>query len=243
MNFSRAELKYAAKERVRTAKPHPMLVTLIYVLIPIVAYGLVAFITLGYSGLSLLFSAYFSGDQEALSAVLASFLHGPAFLSGFLSILLALFSVVLNAGFTWYGMSLARGQETGFGSIFEGFADVGRIIAASILMGIFVFLWSLLFFFPGIIALYRYRMTYRILRDNPHVSALQAISISKTMMRGYKMSLFVLDLSFLGWAILSTLTLGILGLWVSPYQSATEANFYDAIQGGFQPDAPPVWEP
>lgn len=247
MNVSRADLKWAAKQSLQNVRPHPMLVTLVYLLIPAGVYSIITLLTVGFSGLSLLSSTYFTGNAEDLYAVLDSALVAPAFLLSFLSILLSLLSLIYSVGFTFYGMKLARGQAAGFSTLFEGFTDVSRVLLAGILTSIFTFLWSMLFFFPGIVAAYRYRMTFRILKDHPDISALTAISMSKEMMYGHKLDLFILDLSFIGWLILSSITFGIVGLWVYPYQSATEANFYDALQGWFPRNnagfhAPPVGE-
>jgi len=80
--------------------------------------------------------------------------------------------------------------------------------------------------------LYRYRLSYYFLLDHPDMGPLQAITASKRAMKGNKWKLFVLDLSFLGWFILSSITYGILGIWVYPYYYATLANFYDCVVNG-----------
>ena len=84
---------------------------------------------------------------------------------------------------------------------------------------------------------YRYRLAIYYLLDHPDMGVLESISNSKQTMKGKKIDLFVMDLSFLGWLILSVFTLGILGLWVSPYLCASEANFYHwAVNGVFPGD-------
>ena len=81
----------------------------------------------------------------------------------------------------------------------------------------------------------RYRLAPYFLLDDPACTAREAIRRSKRAMKGWKMELFVLDLSFIGWELLGSLTLGILFAWVLPYQNATEANFYDCVTGGMYP--------
>ena len=99
------------------------------------------------------------------------------------------------------------------------------------LRDLFVFLWSLLFIIPGIIKLYEYRMMPYLIAENPNMTYKEAFAKSKQMMMGNKWDAFVLDLSFLGWFILNTLTCGILGLfYVNPYYFATDANLYRAIK-------------
>jgi len=105
--------------------------------------------------------------------------------------------------------------------------------------GLFQFLWSLLFIIPGIIKSYEYRMIPYILSENPDISRQRAFEISKRMMMGNKWNTFVLDLSFLGWQILSGITIGILGIfYVNPYVQSTNAELYaylreDALKNGY----------
>ena len=73
-------------------------------------------------------------------------------------------------------------------------------------------------------------MSYYILLDNENMTALEAIRKSKEMMNGHKMDFFMLNLSFLGWIILGIFTFGILYLWLAPYMSTAQANFYNAIK-------------
>ena len=101
------------------------------------------------------------------------------------------------------------------------------------LRDLFVFLWSLLFIIPGIIKLYEYRMMPYLIAENPSMTHQEAFKKSKEMMMGNKWDAFVLDLSFIGWFILNSLTCGILGLfYVNPYYFATDANLYRAIKMG-----------
>ena len=83
---------------------------------------------------------------------------------------------------------------------------------------------------PGIIALYRYSMIYYIANDNPQMDAFMVLETSKNMMKGYKLQLFFLDLSFIGWAILSILTMGIGFLFLIPYMTAARTEFYESLK-------------
>ncbi len=92
---------------------------------------------------------------------------------------------------------------------------------------LYTILWGLLFIIPGIVKAYEYRMIPYLLADDPTMTQEQAFAISKEMMTGNKWKAFVLDLSFLGWHILSIFTFGILEIfWVSPYEYATDAALY-----------------
>lgn len=96
---------------------------------------------------------------------------------------------------------------------------------------LYTFLWTLLFVIPGIIKSYEYKQVPYILAENPDITKEEAFARSKQMMSGNKWKAFVLDLSFLGWEILNTMTIGILGIfYVKPYEYQTEAAFYEALK-------------
>ena len=97
-------------------------------------------------------------------------------------------------------------------------------------MGIFEFLWTMLFIIPGIIKAFSYAMTPYILVEHPEMSANQAINESMRLMKGHKFDLFYLYLSFIGWGILSVLTLGIGFLWLIPYMETSQAAFYADVK-------------
>ncbi|MDF2505900.1 MULTISPECIES: DUF975 family protein [Clostridium] len=127
-------------------------------------------------------------------------------------------------------LKLVRNENFRFENLFDGFKHFASSFLLMLLMGIFVFLWSLLLIIPGIIAAYRYSMSFYILNDNPEIGAMDALRESKKMMIGYKGKLFLLNLSFIGWAILSVLTAGIGFLWLIPYMNTATANFYQNLK-------------
>lgn len=117
------------------------------------------------------------------------------------------------------------------GELGRGFNPYGRNVGAMFLRDLFLFLWTLLLIIPGIIKRYSYRMVPYILADNPGMRGTDAITLSRRMMAGQKWRAFVLDLSFIGWNILSFLTLGLLGLFfVKPYRFCTNAELYYALK-------------
>ena len=120
----------------------------------------------------------------------------------------------------------------------EAFRNYPRKLGGTLWMGLFVFLWSLLLVIPGIIKSLSYGMTKYILADCPNVKAKDALKLSMRMMNGHKWEYFVLGLSFLGWLLLSVLTLGLLlTFYVNPYMENTFAAYYlevrdDALRRG-----------
>ena len=96
---------------------------------------------------------------------------------------------------------------------------------------IFIFLWTLLLIVPGIVKSYEYRMVPYILAENPDLSREEVFALSKRMMDGDKMNTFILDLSFIGWAILTILTCGLVGIfYYQPYLALTEAALYQTLK-------------
>ena len=111
----------------------------------------------------------------------------------------------------------------------------GRNLLTMLLSGLFIFLWGLLFIIPGIIKSYSYRMVPYILRDEPELSPMEVISRSRDMMNGQKLNAFILDLSFIGWALLTALTCGLAGIfYVGPYKAGTDAALYDAVKADYE---------
>ena len=94
-------------------------------------------------------------------------------------------------------------------------------------MMLFTFLWSLLFVIPGIVKAYSYALTPYILAKYPEVQAKEALKVSMKIMDGKKAELFVLHLSFIGWAMLAGITFGLLGIFfVIPYMAITDTLWY-----------------
>lgn len=96
---------------------------------------------------------------------------------------------------------------------------------------LFLTLWSLTIV-GGIIKRYSYYMVPYIVAENPDISPLRAITLSRRMMYGHKWECFVFELSFLGWDILSVLTLGTVGIfYVNPYKVAAFSEYYTQLRG------------
>ena len=116
------------------------------------------------------------------------------------------------------------------GALFAPFKQYARKVGAVLLVFVYTLLWTLLLVIPGIIKAYSYSMTFYILRENPEMTAGDAITASQKMMDGHKMDLFLLSLSFIGWAILASITFGIGYLWLIPYIYTAYAAFYETLK-------------
>ena len=127
-------------------------------------------------------------------------------------------------------LMVVRGLTPSAKDSFSGFDDFFAAFKVTFLVGLYTFLWSLLFIIPGIVKSYSYSMSLYILSDNKGKGARECIKESKAMTEGHKMELFVLDLSFIGWFLLGSLTCGIAYLYVIPLYNTTRANAYEALK-------------
>lgn len=124
-----------------------------------------------------------------------------------------------------------------------GFGNWLHVVWGMILSTIYIFLWTLLLIIPGIIKSYSYALTPYILVEHPEMSANEAIEESMRLMDGHKFDLFYLQFSFIGWAILSILSLGLGFFWLIPYQMTAQAAFYRDIKNEAMPLQDNVIEP
>lgn len=163
------------------------------------------------------------------------------FIAVFLTVFVIVFVLALSLGVFLFNPLLVGAQRFFVVSHYQK-AELGElgyafsnsymnVVKTMFLKGLFTSLWSLLFLIPGIIKGYEYRMIPYILAENPGIDSKEAFAISKKMMDGNKWNAFVLDLSFLGWSILSAFTCGILAVfYVSPYIHMTNAELYVALK-------------
>jgi len=156
-----------------------------------------------------------------------------SFIPGISFIISLLVSGPLVLGITIFSMALARKEEIETKQIFSGFYNFANALAVYILIVVFVLLWMLLLIIPGFIYAIAYSQSFYILADKPKTDPLAAIKTSREMMNGYKMKYFLLQLSFLGWALLCILTFGIGFLWLTPYIQVSNAIFYDDLKANY----------
>ena len=150
-------------------------------------------------------------------------------------ILKALLLNPLEVGGRKFFMENEMDKKNGIGSFVEPFKNgyYGNTVVGMFMRDLKIFLWSLLLVIPGIIKAYEYRMVPYILAEHPEMSYKEALECSSNMMKGQKMNAFILDLSFIGWEILATMTFGILAIfWVNPYEYATSAELYLELSDG-----------
>ena len=136
----------------------------------------------------------------------------------------------LMLGLIMVCLNVTYGDNVEIGTLFKGFNYMGKAIALFLMVIFFTMLWSLLFVIPGIIKAYSYSMAFYILAENPEMTAREALNESKEITKGHKLDLFVLELSFILWGLLATVTFGIAYVYVLPYMQLTYVNFYHNIK-------------
>ena len=180
MQLDTGAIKAESRSLLRTGSVNPFRMTLFYLLITLV-------LDMINSGVSYMIDS--AGGFTVLSF-------------SFVSILVGLVALVLNAGYYCYCFGILRREEMPYESLFDAFPFAGKVILLSIVEGVFIFLWSMLFVIPCIIAAYRYSFAMLNLCENPELGVMEALNLSKQQTNGYKMQLFLLQLSFIGWSLL-----------------------------------------
>ena len=169
-------------------------------------------------------------DSEVGAFILAS-LPIIIIASLFAAVIYFVLGSFIGVGYAKFNLNLLDKKNAAFETLFEYFSYWKTTTIARLLRALYVFLWSLLFIIPGIVAGFSYAMTDYILAEDPELTADEAISQSKSIMMGNKWRFFCLQFSFIGWDILATLAFGIGHLWLTPYKQAAYAAFYREVSG------------
>ncbi|MCL1854369.1 MAG: DUF975 family protein [Clostridia bacterium] len=183
-------------------------------------------------------------NWEQLWAAVESIPRSNLYLLLGLVLLSLLVTPALQLGCNHYFICRMRGQELGFTGLFSRIHIWGKALWLILLVGVKIFLWSLLFVYPGIIAAIRYSMAPYYLAEDPSISPWEALQKSKNTMRNLKMSYFSLYISFLGWMLLTLFLQTLLGafgiivalvaaqfmdLFVTTYMNGAFSAFFLAV--------------
>ena len=223
MRINRVAIKQNAKSIISTAQPSPILIGLAYL-------GIIFILQF----LSYTVSGEFQVYMKAMEQVMAGNIdYIPPIINISLSARLMMLAIglmilMMDTGFIVYCLNICQFKKAGIGNLFDGCAIFFKVLWLVIIMFILVFFWSLLLIVPGIIAAYRYRMAIYLQIENPKLGAFECIRESSKMMEGHKGELFVLDLSFIGWNLLTLFP--FVTIWVTPYTNITYVNYYIALR-------------
>lgn len=230
--MNRAILKIRAREVIRSSNPSALKVAILFIIISLIFSLLSSYLVgsrLDENDIAQITKHLEEGNAEYAIAYAAQ--YSPSAGAQLINLLIQLVMTIVSVGFTIFILNTIRSTEPCYGNLLDGFGMPVRIIILNVLIGIFVFLWSLLLIVPGIIAAYRYRLATYLLIDHPEYSPMQCIRESKRMMCGHKGELFVLDMSFIGWALLAVIPVigWLVEIWNTPYFATTYALYYQQL--------------
>ncbi len=209
LSISNSELKDKALNDLKGNWTQPVLASLVYMVIAII----------------------FSGDPSAFNSSNVGMQQNFTTWNGICLLVSLFFILPMAYSYMLIFLDFIRGEkEKLVGKLFGFFKNYGRAFGTAFMVMLYTILWSLLLVIPGIIKALAYSMTYFISKDHPEYSIDECIEASKRMMDGHKGELFILELSFIGWILLSILTLGIGLLWVTPYMETTIAHYYEELK-------------
>ena len=224
--IDRRAMKLDARAAMREHRPSVYMVAFAFLLITFVLDTLST--KLQFPGMSFGDLMRYSFDQDQIARLWQAASNRNGF-SRLLDLAINIMSVMLTGGFALFSLRVSQRRAAAVGTLFDPFGYFFRFLWLEIVTGVFIFLWSLLFVIPGIVAAYRYSMAKYIFFEDPDKGAMECIRASKEMTMGYKGQLFVLDLSFLGWIILSVIP--FVSIFTLPYMGVTRANYYRVLSG------------
>lgn len=157
-------------------------------------------------------------------------------LAGLVSVLWSIFiAAPLSTGLSKYFLVNKRnkGENTPL-NLFYPFRSGSymNVVLVTFMQTLFIFLHFLLLIIPGIIKFFAYYMVPWILADDPSMHYKDALALSSEMTHGHKMDIFVLELSFIGWYLLTILSFGLAAPLVTTYRYATVAELYEHMKHG-----------
>lgn len=243
LSEQRIKLKTAAREAIHNTKPSLIWITLVYVGIVWVLQILLWSVSGELEAMAEMMESFMAtGASEQILPETTGF-------GSVLTAAIQIMAMLLGVGFSIACLRVIRGRGCAFGNLLDGFGMILRVLCVQILRYFILAAWSMVYAMAAVLvssvigmggmlvclpllyfafrAMYSYRQAIYLLIDNPGLNPLHCLGVSKQLMKGHCWELFVLDLSFLGWEILSLIP--FVGLWVRPYREVTCAAFYDDL--------------
>ena len=143
------------------------------------------------------------------------------------SIFIAIITPIITVGLYLMIKSHLKGEHISFSDAIKDIKPKWtNFFTTYVMINVYVTLWSLLFFIPGIIKAYSYSQALYIQADNPNMHWKECIRKSREMMDGHKWELFVLHLSLIGWVFLFVVTCSISIIWFVPYLTTLSTKYH-----------------
>ena len=231
MIIDRTAAKLQAKQLIRESQPSMLTAALLYTLLT----ALIGWLSLRLTGVDTntmneMLRLASEGNSEAVMEMMTK--ATPSAGASLIDSLLRLAMAVVGVGFSLFVMNSVRSSQPAIGNLLDGFGMFPRVLFLIILQIVFIFLWSLLLVIPGIIAAYRYSFAVYVMIDHPEMSAMDCLRESKRLTTGYKRQLFLLDLSFIFWFLLTMIPVVgyIAQVYVTPYMESAKVLYYEQIR-------------
>lgn len=232
-------IKQTARSILKGSRPRPVLVTLVFLAVlllflffraklsgaldPVLLEKINAYSQAAAAGDVDLAMEYYTEAIDLANSMELSFFQQAVLTA------INLVSYVLTAGYMIFIMNCVRHTDPTIYNLLDGFAQFLKVIVVSLLQTLIVSLLSVFLIVPGIIAAYTYRFALFNLLDNPDMRIIDCLSLSRFMTKGHKMELFKLDLSFIGYILLSLIFPPVL-LYLLPYMYSSRVIFYDELK-------------
>lgn len=149
-----------------------------------------------------------------------------SFITFIVSMVVEFLLVPLQIGLNGYMIGFVQNDTFNRDAIFAPYDDTFKIIGASILMSFVIMIGFIFFIIPGIYLAFSYALVPYLLVTNKDLSITETLELSRKMMNGHKLDLFVLGISFLGWILLVPCTFGVILIWLYPYMMTTTTKFF-----------------
>ena len=231
MIIDRTAVKLQAKQLIRESQPSMLTAALLYTLLT----ALIGWLSLRLTGVDTntmneMLRLASEGNSEAVMEMMTK--ATPSAGASLIDMLLRLAMAVVGVGFSLFVMNSVRRSQPALGNLLDGFGMFPRVLFLIILQIVLIFLWSLLLVIPGIVAAYRYSFAVYVMIDHPEMSAMDCLRESKRLTTGYKRQLFLLDLSFIFWFLLTMIPVVgyIAQVYVTPYMESAKVLYYEQIR-------------
>jgi len=206
--MERVELKEKAKEKIKG--------NLWYLWKPLVFFELIVFLIVFLIVLPLVIAEV---DENTINLI-----------TNIVTSVFSIIETVFMVGYAKYTLDFVRGKKQDWKAPFSFIKDhFIAVILLSLLVDLIILGGTILLIVPGIIFAIGHTFYQEVYVDNEDLKTMEVVKKSWNLTKGYKMDIFILTLSFIGWGILGVFTLGILYIWLIPYMNVTLLLFYEGL--------------
>ena len=151
-----------------------------------------------------------------------------------ISFVCGILDMIIDVGLIRLMSNFINDKETKIEILFSKFKDWKQVTKVFIHQFAMVLLYTLLLIIPGMIKALGYSLVPYILANDSNMGSDEVLKLSEKMMKGHKMDLFIFSLSFIGWHLLAIFTLGILEIWIIPYQETATTKYLLDIKAEYE---------